>query len=256
MARRDHGPLIAAVAALAVGLAALALLARADSGRCPRGAVIGMESAAPSETVTVTPIASGGRGEILVTWTTTASGVACWEYRLSQNDFDPPWGAWTAVPSSGPTTASYRLSGLRADTGYLIQVRARTATDALIESGEVQGYAIPVGADGIPRIMGGIVSEGGYSYRLSGSHFVVDVPAGMLVMGGGVALNRGPDTLTVSLIDVATGSYLLMNPETGQWVERVVIPATQAEGGAAARPRDVNALFDQIVASTRRQPAP
>jgi len=56
------------------------------------------------------------------------------------------------------------------------------------------------------------------------------------------------DGLWRSLVlrDVVSGSYPLLNVTTGEYIERYLRPDPDG--------RDVGALFDQIIASTRRVP--
>ena len=254
MALRHHGPLIAVGLALVVGLAALALLARADSGPLSSSARTAATAEAPAGTVTLTPIASAGSGEMVLQWTSTVTDVTRWEYLVSKPRCRDGWEAWAVIPSGGPATGSHRVHGLDEDSRYCFQVRARTASGATAASHVVEARTLTIGPDGIARIRAGNIVEGGRTYRVSGTRFVIDVPAGMLVQNAGVAWNHGPNEFTVMLIDVASGSHIFMDAETGEWLNREI--ATQAQNGAVGQTRDVNALFDQIVASSRRQPAP
>ena len=269
MALRHHGPLIAAGVALVVGLVALALLVRADSGPRsslvvtatpdvyatlpPLTATLAPTPAPPAGTVTLMPVSRPTGGEIMLSWTTTATDVASWEYRLSGAHCKGDTG-WTAIPSSGASTESHILSGLIEDAAYCMQIRARTAADATLASDIVMGRALLIEADAIPRMGTGAIVEGGHAYRVGGTDFVIDVPAGMLLKLGGVAWTNGPNEFTVTLLDIPSRSYILMDAETGEWLDRSIV--TQPQDGATGQTRDVNALFDQIVASSRRRPAP
>jgi len=86
---------------------------------------------------------------------------------------------------------------------------------------------------------------GGVSYYVAPfSRLAVDVPEEMtLVRYTGWAFGRG--RYTVGLEDVATGSYLVLDINTGEELGRLI----QAVSGDS---RSVGTLFDQIVASARK----
>ena len=104
-----------------------------------------------------------------------------------------------------------------------------------------------VGADGIAVMRGGQPAEGGRAYRVS-STLVIDVPAGMrLIYTGSARDNTG--TLALGLKDEESGSWLALDPWIGFELGRTIIAS-----GASGSSRDVGALFDAIVASSRTAP--
>ena len=104
-----------------------------------------------------------------------------------------------------------------------------------------------VGADGIAVMRGGQPAEGGRAYRVS-STLVIDVPAGMrLIYTGSARDNTG--TLAIGLKDEESGSWLALDPWIGFELGRTIIAS-----GASGSSRDVGALFDAIVASSRTAP--
>ena len=103
------------------------------------------------------------------------------------------------------------------------------------------------GPDGV-RVLLPNEPAGEGTYRLdSGIPWVIDVPAGMqVILKGLLVLEPAADApadaprVVVILLDAATGSSLGINPETG------------GELGRRVTSPEVNALFDQIMASIRR----
>ena len=110
-----------------------------------------------------------------------------------------------------------------------------------------------IGTDGIRILPVDYPVAGGHTYRLSdyGSlgRVVIDVPAGMRLIytGGGENFDG---TITVDLMDEESGAVLLIDFATGSEAGRYV----PAEHIASGETRDVDALFNAIVASARRQP--
>ena len=112
-----------------------------------------------------------------------------------------------------------------------------------------------IGADGIRILPTDYPVEGGRTYRLShyGSptRIVIDVPADMRLIYGGVADDEDPEgTWTAFLEDEASGAVLALDFHSGEDVGRYIPPEYDASNAA----RDVGALFDAIAASARRQP--
>ena len=100
---------------------------------------------------------------------------------------------------------------------------------------------------GLPTMLMDQPVPGGASYYVAPfSTLAVDVPEEMtLVRYTGWAFGRG--RYTVGLEDVATGSYLVLDINTGEELGRLL----QAVAGDS---RSVGTLFDQIVASARTVP--
>ena len=165
---------------------------------------------------------------------------------------------WDVVgdPSSAPNTASHRVTGLEEGASYCFQVAARTSADETVASSVASGSTLRFGMDGIPQIPQSAVVEGGHTYRFG--QWVFDVPVGMLVMSACCAINTpatGRHFQTAVLYDVASWSYFFIDVDTGEWLGRRIIPETELRpDGSIVETRDVNALFDQIEASTRRVP--
>ena len=105
------------------------------------------------------------------------------------------------------------------------------------------------GADGIAVMLLDQPVEGGATYRPAPfTTLVIDVPALMrLVRYTGLVVSGSGYTL--GLMDVQSGSYLILDLHTGEQLKRRILTR---EGDA----RDVDALFDKIVESARRQPSP
>ncbi len=100
---------------------------------------------------------------------------------------------------------------------------------------------------GLPTMLMDQPVPGGASYYVAPfSTLAVDVPEEMtLVRYTGWAFGRG--RYTVGLEDVATGSYLVLDINTGEELGRLI----QAVAGDS---RSVGTLFDQIIASARKVP--
>ena len=101
--------------------------------------------------------------------------------------------------------------------------------------------------DGVRVLLHGEPAGPG-TYRLvPGMPYVIDVPVGMQVIHHGLAIGERvagdpPDApvAAVMLIDAATGSKLAIDPATGRETRRII------------KSPEVDALFDQIMASIRR----
>ena len=99
------------------------------------------------------------------------------------------------------------------------------------------------GCDGIPVMLKDQPVPGGASYRAAPHTFlVIDIPEDMTVvrLTGFVLASVQP----LRLEDVASGSLLLMNLETGEEWKRTIVTS---EGDS----RDIGTLFDSIVSSAR-----
>lgn len=186
---------------------------------------------------------------VILEWTSTATGVTRWQYRTKgpiRGDGKETWGAWTDIPGSSGATRSHRLSGLGRGW-YEVEVRAWT-TVAGNASNTEEASTPYFESDGIPFIRSGQIAVGGRTYRVGALEFVITVPANMRVQigvggGWGVRMNAG-------IIDMASGSSLLMDAYTGEFFERRI------EASSESAAREVNALFDQIVESRRKVPRP
>ncbi len=161
----------------------------------------------------------------------------CWmRYRVTAILLDPPG-----------ERARKRLA-----VEWLYLAHLTCVDDVLTDELEVELRWSPPAArpdpDGGPAIM--LYEQpvpGGARYRVAPhSPLEIDVPAGMTLVRytGWVLGGRG---YTVGLEDVATGSYLVLDANTGEELRRRI---ESSEGDS----RDVGALFDAIVASARVVP--
>ena len=210
-------------------------------------------------------VITGNAGEILLEWRIghDPEGVTGWQYRQrarrgGTTDGPWEWGAWQAVPGSTAATRSHLLTGqpLRL---FHFEVRAAAGTATGRASASARGGPAPVGADGIPWMLAGDIVEGGRTWRIHAGSTVIDVPAGtrLEVHGGALADGR----VIVSFADAATGSYLVVDIDTAESVGREIVspPGVAADaavggGGPGGAPRDVGAIFDQIMGSARLVP--
>ena len=107
-----------------------------------------------------------------------------------------------------------------------------------------------IGPDGVRILPIGYPVEGGHTYRLSdvGYGFVIDVPAGMRLIYQGIVDEQDPGGYwTAFLEDEASGASLALDYPSGEYVGRYIPP----EYGSSGDTRDIDALFDAIVASVR-----
>ena len=200
--------------------------------------------------VVLTPIATGGAGELLLEWTGDSVDADGWEYRQRRDGGD--WGAWHAIPNSVGATRDYLLTGLTPGTAYQVQVRAVAGGSAGVASRAVRGFTPEVDTNGIPvmtQAMLGQTVEGGRAWRLgghSGEFFdtVVAVPAGMRLVRYRlwVLTDAG---WGFELVDAESYSYLVVNVATGEELDRLLLPSPGDPD------RDVGALLDQIIDSAR-----
>ena len=87
--------------------------------------------------------ATAGNRQVTLTWTKPPGTITGYEVRYGKSG-GPPWGAWTAIPSSGPTTVSHTVTGLDGGSEYNFQVRAVNGTAKGASSQTVT--ATPTGA--------------------------------------------------------------------------------------------------------------
>ncbi len=207
-------------------------------------------------------LAGGGAGEVLLQWKSPPQAGAAqrWQYRHRQvvGSGGGAWSSvWMDIPGSDGSTRSYRVGGLRSKV-----VRHEFQVRPWLHSGPGDAYdtasirlRVP-GPNGIA--MAGGVLEPGRTFLVDDYPIEItfETPEGMLLYAGYGRLRRDPDVdwvgtydgLWRSLVlrDVASGSYLELNVTTGEYIERYLRPHPDG--------RDVGALFDQIIASTRRVP--
>ena len=120
-------------------------------------------------------------------------------------------------------------------------VTVATLFDRITSSARIQPLGPPLDRDGIPRLQTLESVEGGRSYRIDGSNYlVIDVPAGMRVTLESVGDN------IVRLRDEESGSLLSLDATSGRAFSRHIV---EADG------RNIRALFDQLAASVREHPA-
>ncbi len=123
--------------------------------------------------------------------------------------------------------------------------------DQVVASARVQSLDIPAGPDGIQSMHRLQPVEGGKRYRIGGTRFTIDVPAGIrLTLEGsrGICVTPGGCHTLLELRDEGSGSRLSLDVYTGEEFSRWV-----SEDGASG---NVAALFDQIVASLLEDPPP
>ena len=212
-------------------------------------------------------VATGEAGVLILEWTPGSAqpsrGVTRWQYRQQTRpraaEVDTwVWGPWTDVPGSHAATRSHRLGGVSHPEGdrhrrFYYQVRAVTGAVMGDASERTPGILPRIDAHGIPTLDWGQIVEGGRAWRLSASNLVIDVPVGTRIVLEGGGLQGG--VVTVSFRDVASGTWQVVDLDNargaGRGVDSELAQPGQGAGGANASQRDVNAIFDAILASMR-----
>ena len=221
---------------------------------------------------TLVVLSDGTRGELVLGWSDATAGALTatgWEYRKRPWSFvhgrpsffrERTWEPWTAIPGDG-SIRRHRVTGLEDDVPYDFEVRPLAPSGSGIGSNIGVGVPPHVGTDGIARLNvpyltadrsrdgggnEGQIVEGGRTYRLGDSEMVITIPEGLSITNTTVAL----DMLAGDIFD-------LTDAETGNWVVldfrfREVRRSVDSDGATP----DPNDLFDQMVASIRRQPEP
>ena len=99
-----------------------------------------------------------------------------------------------------------------------------------------------VDESGIEALRRGFIARPGRTYSIFG--WLIDVPDGLAIEGGGAAINfRGGSTST-GFLDTLTGSWVTIDVDSGREVNRVITEAGQQSG--------VGERLDQLMASLRR----
>ena len=200
---------------------------------------------APAPAPELMTLIDGTPDVVILEWTSTATGVTRWQYRTKgpiRGDGRETWGTWTNIPGSSGATRSYRLSGLGRGW-YEVEVRAWTTVAGNASNTEEASTPYFEFAN-IPFIRSGQIAVGGRTYRVGTLEYVITVPVNMRVqiaVGGEARFHAG-------IIDVASDSVLFMDAETGEFYERRIVASSESAA------REVNELFDQIVASRREVP--
>ena len=195
------------------------------------------------------PVTGGGAGELILEWTDGPRTATHWQYRWreSDNSNSEEWSDWSDLPGSEGPTRSHRLTGLAAGY-YDFEVRPWTEAGPGTALAAGPWVVVPrAGPEGIPYMRG--QPESGRTFLLHDS-VAFDVPDGMRLMLTFLEIWDQDETRFVELhmIDLDTGSWQRINRDTEEYLDRYISPA--------GRRRGVDALFDMIVASTRRVQSP
>ena len=207
---------------------------------------------------------AGGPGEVVLEWSSDAAGIARWQYRMRDRD-SALWETWTDVPGSDAGTNQLRVGGLMEASFYWFEVRPLIADGSGVTPGDpfewTRAGTLFVGDDGIPWLHAYQSAEGGRTYRIDATDYVIDIPVGMILEVDGLKVRYSDVPFSGGLVDFYTQlrdwesrSYLVF--DSGEYVRRVITwpPEGDTDGTAAAAARRVNQRFDEIVASTRLVP--
>jgi DNA-binding CsgD family transcriptional regulator len=273
-------PLVCAAAGLAgvAGIAATALFIAAMLANGGLPATVPPECSAPAD-VTPQPsttfppttplgpdmivVSDGSHDALLLQWTGGPENASEWQYRLRRWESAEPldWEEWTDVPDSMGTTHCYLVTGLKEDTTYDFEVRGVVGLPGGAEAYE----AFPAAKTGathrrgeLPVLRAGRIAQGDGVREWVVADFTITIPAGMRATTVTPEASVAGEA-TVSVLESASGSSLQFT-RSGDLVEWVVYsslsflwerPRPLALDGVTPLPSDVNALFEQIVASVR-----
>ena len=210
---------------------------------------------APAPAPELMTLIDGTPDVVILEWTSTATGVTRWQYRLRElvaggtPETWGEWSMWTNIPGSNALTRTHRLTDV-GDAWYQVEVRAWT-TVAGTPSDTVEGTPAYFESGGIPSALHGQVVQGGREYRIHATQYVVTIPADMRVVVSG---SMGYTRRSVTITDIESGSYLRLDLERNEFYDRRIFPSPMDGDGSGSSERDVNALFDRIVASKRIVP--
>ncbi|MCY4455985.1 MAG: fibronectin type III domain-containing protein [Chloroflexi bacterium] len=197
-----------------------------------------------------------------------SQGEGRWEYRLGRTQRPPTtlasaeWSGWKSVPSRSRILEFQVAPGEDAPVRLL---EMRLQGQAASSQSVVLRLEPPANApDGLPRLIGDRLPqvgdfshEGGHTYRV-GEGYRLEIPTEMLLRAEAYRIpieefaSRGsasPAPRFISrilLMDERSGSYVLLDGETNELIERMVRPHP---GGS-----DSEAMLDELVSSTQYSP--
>lgn len=207
---------------------------------------------AGSDTIVLTSISDGATDAVTLEWRGAPTGATAWQYRVSSYSEEMRRrGSWSAWKDMAGVTTSYRVTGLKPDTGYYFEVRA-TGKGGIYTYPSNTSISDTQSEMGPARIGRDVVVEGDGTteWRIYGVGWVVTLPDGLRVEAGGGGILENGGVGGVGIWDVKTGSYLIFNVFTGSEVERHV-ESTTAGGDSDDEEPSLDTLFDQIVESVR-----
>ena len=201
-------------------------------------------------------------GEFLLEWTAPGTDAIRWQYRhrpewelVNDRKLLVPWGDWMDVPHSDGDTRTHRATGLPlrgVSRFFLFQVRPWTATGAGTAYEPVQALASERVAKGIVRAPNRQLLEGGRRFAIGACSFVV--PHGMHVdipTTTHIGPQYGGGAPGVTLRDTKSRASILVNVRACELFlphgDSYSVPDPTVPG--RPRPRNVDALFKQIVES-------
>ena len=197
----------------------------------------------------VTTLVTGEPGVVVLEWSEGPADATRWQFRLRAAGLKA-WSGWSDIPDEDASARRYRVANLPDGSWWAFQVRGVTGTLAGEPSDSAEAEVPAFDANGIPWLHAGWayepqLSEGGRAWRLDGT--VVDIPPGMRISAWAdhPLLNPSPPFDMVTIEDADSGSTLRLSTDFGGECARVIQPSPSG--------RDVNALFDRIVASARVQ---
>ncbi len=189
-------------------------------------------------------LAGGGEREVVLRWRPCdcPAEVERWQYRLRESR--EGWSEWTDMTGSDGHTTSHRLTDLSLNVSIDFQVRPWTSAGPDSPYAPFSNVTLRSAAsDGTVWAARGELLEDGRTFMFPGGR-LFDVPVGarlLVFSGGGHIL---PDLLGGAVVlDVRTGSWLLIDTSSGVEVERHIRSGRMAMF-----------TFDRIVDSLRLPP--
>ena len=215
-------------------------------------------SPAPAGAVELIVVSDGSTDSLFLEWSGGPANVSEWQYRRTtwrQNQQDP-WGAWEDIPGSGPSTRSYRLTGLSHSTGHRFEVRAVVGMSAGPASNRAQAITRTPGDYPLlwPETIG--EGDGRTEWGVHTPWFVITIPAGVRLESSYTRYSPEDDvsSIAVWIVEPYGAGGLLFSTE-GEVLIRYVPPPEDASDGNAQQQatavRDIGALLDRIISSLR-----
>ncbi len=195
----------------------------------------------------VTTLVTGEPGVVIMEWSEGPATATRWQFRLRAAQ---AWSGWTDIPDEDANARRHRVANLPGGSWWDFQVRGVVGTLAGEPSASAEGRVPAFDANGIPYLDARWgyepqLSEGGRAWRLDRT--VVDIPAGMRISAWAdfPLVDPRPRFDVATIEDADSGSTLRLSTDFGAECARVIQPSPSG--------REVNALFDRIVASARVQ---
>ena len=166
------------------------------------------------------PTATAEDRRVALTWTSGGDGGSpVLEWQVSRKAGDGAWGAWKAVPGSGPSTTSHTVTGLTNATSYRFRVRAvnavgngaaspasGAATPALSKASAPPAPGKPTVAAGVRSATLGWTSNGDGGSAITRWEYVKKTGAGAWETTWTAIAGGGPSTTSYTVTGLTNGT--------------------------------------------------